>query len=922
MVTLAWLCYLLSAGAGAPAAPEPGLVAYYPCDEGHGSVLRDAGGQGYDGAVHGATFQRFGEGWALRLDGVDDFADCGEPPALALTTAVTLEVWARPSAVPPVGEPAIAGRDYASYVLTYYTDGQVWWYISGGGNNCKAPVSPGTWHHLVGTFDGQVLRLYVDGRLADTRTSAAPTAGRGGPFRIGASTGNVELTRGAHFAGLVDEVRVYDRAVSAEEVQRRFRTSHLSHALDATCVAYPYAGEVGVRLSTRGLGELPPGAVARVSLTPPGRAQALAAATVPDVPSWGTVAARLNVGKLAAGRYRVRAEVVDRAGRRVGRQAAATLTWPGRPSWPEGDASMPPLLWGSRQGLPRPRGMDGTGAPSMRVLNNLVTELLNTRPPADQTTFELNNPREGWVFVASRGRGVRVLLEHGAGAELLTAHAERGTEEAMRRLPAGTHRLRVALEPGGRLTRLIVRAIPELIYAQCGADPHVTAYGAYDWPYLGRHVLPHLNTMVGSGADAERPLAEEWRRQGKRWIVACGLPGLGNDTPITAEEVEAAWRDNPGLRDPLLDGIIVDEFLGGDSPQYPAWTEAFGRLTADPWLQGKAFYPYCSPLQGAPASQAFMRAVLESGNRLALERYLPEQRTEELAQAYLDTLLREQALDWERVFPGSVQQMVVCVGYLCAPPESLNVDPGVNYKVWLDMQLHLVANDPAFWRVGGLMTYLSSYADEEVVRFAGKLFRHYAIEGRTDRLTADPYVLPHVRSPDLEEGLAGWQVQAAEEGSISTGSMPGYSWLQGRYPPTSQGDTFLCLRRSGRGPNTVTQTLRALEPGRTYSLKAYSSVWRELGTEQQPALSLRVSGARLLPERCFRHAFPNCYSHTLGPYSTDHPAWLNYHQLVFVADAPEAQLAISDWSAPDTPGGPVGQELAVNFIEVQPYEVP
>ena len=879
------------------APPEPGLVAYYPCDEGRGSVLRDASGQGDDGTVHGATYERFGEGWALRLDGVDDFVDCGEAPASALTDAVTLEVWAYPSAVPGVGEPAIAGRDYASYVLTYYTDGQVWWYISGGGNNCKAPVAPGAWHQLVGTFDGASLRLYVDGRLADTRPSATPTIGPGGPFQIGASTGDVQFTHGAHFAGLVDEVRVCDRALSPEEVKQQSRTGHLSHALAVTCAAQPYAGTIEVRLDTRGLEELAPGATARVTLRRGSRTEALAAATVTNLPSWGTAKARLEVGALAPGEYDLRAEARDGAGRPVGQAAAMRVTWPGRPSWSGGGATM-------------------------RVLNNLVTELLNVRPAPNQSTFEFTNPRDGWVFFASRGQGARVLLERPDGAELLTALSERGTEEAMRRLPAGTHRLRVELEPGGRLTRLIVRAIPELIYAKSGANPQVTEYGLYDWPYLQRHVLPQLNTMVGSGAEAERPLVEEWKRRGKRWIVECGLPGLGSEAPIAADEVEAAWRGNPGLADPLLDGIIVDEFIGGDAPQYPAWTEAFRRLVADPSLAGKSFYPYCSPLQGAAPSRAFMEAVLTSGNRLALERYLPEQRTEELAEAYLDTMLRQQAVEWERAFPGSVQQMVVCVGYLSAPPESLNVDPGVDYKVWLDMQLDLVATDPAFWRVGGLMTYLSSYADEEIVRWAGKLFRHYAIEGRTDRLTADPYVMPHLRNPDFEEGLAGWQVSPAEEGSISTGNMAGFSWLEGRYPPTSQGDTFLCLRRSARAPNTVTQTIRALEPGRAYSVKAYSGAWRELERQQKLALAIRLRGGKLLPERCFQSAFPSCYSHTLGSFDAEHPAWLNYHQLVFVAEAAETELTISDWSAADAPGGPVGQEIAVNFVEVQPYELP
>jgi hypothetical protein len=46
---------------------------------------------------------------------------------------------------------------------------------------------------------------------------------------------------------------------------------------------------------------------------------------------------------------------------------------------------------------------------------------------------------------------------------------------------------------------------------------------------------------------------------------------------------------------------------------------------------------------------------------------------------------------------------------------------------------------------------------------------------------------------------------------------------------------------------------------------------------------------------------------------------MNYHWRIFRATGAEARLTISDWAAPDDPGGPVGQELMLNFVEVQPY---
>ena len=886
---------------------EQGLLAHYPCDEGSGAVLRDASGNADDGAIHGGEYVPFADGWALRLDGVDDFVDCGSREGFSPTRAVTVEAWVCPEAAPGVGEAGIVAKSYETFALTYYTDGQCWWYISGGGNNCQAPLSLNAWHHVVGTFDGETLRLYLDGRLAATHASATREIGTGGALFIGKSAGDPKFTRGAHFRGLVDEVRVYARALSADEVRVHYRTMHLTNALSLACHPYPFLGQLIVRVDPRGLGDLPPGAEATIALRRPGRKGIVAHASISPLTSHRTAEVRFAGAALQAGEYEVTAQATTRAAgqmRDIGRPGVARAAWPKPLSWPG-------------------------GGKKLRPLNNLVTELLSVRPGAAERAYEFTNPREGWVFVSSTAEvagadAVQVALDLPAGPEVLTAHraGNAPTQEAMRRLPAGEHRLLIQSQGGARLRRLTARAVPELVYARFGAHPHVGEFGPYDWAFLARYVLPNLNTMVGDGGEQQRPFAEQWKRQGKRWIVECSVPGLAEGSSVTPDEAEAFWTANPGLKDPLLDGIIADEFWAGDRPQYRAWTEAVRRIAANPALRGKTFYPYCGPMCGADLSHAFMKAVLDAGYRFALERYLPEQRTEEAARAFLDSSLRQQALEWREALPGSQKQMIVCFGYFSAPPESLDVDPAVNHKVYLDMQFNLVANDPAFAGVGGLMTYLSSYADEETVRWAGKLFRHYAIEGRADRLTSDPYLLPHLRNPDFEEGLDGWTVSPAGDGSVAVKSMSGYSWLEGRYPKTSQGDTLLWMKRSADRPNRVTQRIRALEPGRLYSLRAYTSDAQDLSVRQQLAVSIQVNGAEVLPERCFQHVFANCYSPHLGPFDAEHKAWMNYHWQVFRATGPDAELVISDWADGNAPGGPAGQELRANFVQVQPYDAP
>jgi hypothetical protein len=229
------------------------------------------------------------------------------------------------------------------------------------------------------------------------------------------------------------------------------------------------------------------------------------------------------------------------------------------------------------------------------------------------------------------------------------------------------------------------------------------------------------------------------------------------------------------------------------------------------------------------------------------------------------------------------------------------------------MQFHLMATSPAFWRLYGVMEYMAAYSDEESLRFAHELFRHYCIEGRRDRYTQDPYALAHIVNPDFAGGLEGWRVEAAKEGSVRTGAMEGFGWLQGRYPRTDMGDRFCVMECANAGPNRVAQTVQGLEAGRVYSVKCISANLGRLGEEDETPLDITVEGAEELDEFRFKFPYPSCYSHEVGLYTREHPACFSFHRLVFKAKGATAELVISD------PGGKEGQEAAFNFIEVQPF---
>ena len=80
------------------------------------------------------------------------------------------------------------------------------------------------------------------------------------------------------------------------------------------------------------------------------------------------------------------------------------------------------------------------------------------------------------------------------------------------------------------------------------------------------------------------------------------------------------------------------------------------------------------------------------------------------------------------------------------------------------------------------------------------------------------------------------------------------------------------------------------------------------------AVNVQIAGAEVCGNKSFQHTF-------LGGGTEEHPdrIWMTYLWRVFRANSKTAKLAISDWAGEKEPGGPIGQELIYNFIEIQPY---
>jgi hypothetical protein len=91
-------------------------------------------------------------------------------------------------------------------------------------------VSHGDWHHVVGTWDGQAQRLYVDGRLRRTQTTGDLTLN---PFSVAEQAAHIGSRNGKSefFQGSIDELLILDRGLSEDEVQALHQMGKESQSL-------------------------------------------------------------------------------------------------------------------------------------------------------------------------------------------------------------------------------------------------------------------------------------------------------------------------------------------------------------------------------------------------------------------------------------------------------------------------------------------------------------------------------------------------------------------------------------------------------------------------------------------------------------------------------------------------------------------
>ena len=212
-IGIAQTFFMASAAFGA----EEGLVGYWNFDEGSGDVAGDSSGNDNDGTlVREPEWVEGKFGKALKFDGAsrhkveiphsDSFAE--------ITEAVTIEAWVNPANFFSwvsfgVKEDITYGMfiNPAAFVRIHYS-GDLTLDTPGGILNANE------WTHVVGTYDGETVRIYINGELeAETNASIAIPADSAS-FVIGGTADARDW-----YTGMIDEVKLYSRGLTEDEVK-------------------------------------------------------------------------------------------------------------------------------------------------------------------------------------------------------------------------------------------------------------------------------------------------------------------------------------------------------------------------------------------------------------------------------------------------------------------------------------------------------------------------------------------------------------------------------------------------------------------------------------------------------------------------------------------------------------------------------
>ncbi|PIZ14977.1 hypothetical protein COY51_06770 [Candidatus Desantisbacteria bacterium CG_4_10_14_0_8_um_filter_39_17] len=204
---------------------ENGLVGYWNFDEGKGEVAKDSSGNDIYGEIIGAEWVKGIKGSALEFNGEDAYVDCGSDDILNIADAITIECWVKRTGDGVKWNGIVSkGAGSKGYQTFHYNPSNNFTiYLNtnatGYGSVMGQVIPLNEWMHLVVTYDSKekMVKLYQNGVMTASKQYEGQITDFAENFYIGRTTGF------NYFCGLIDEVRVYNRALTEAEIQEHYK---------------------------------------------------------------------------------------------------------------------------------------------------------------------------------------------------------------------------------------------------------------------------------------------------------------------------------------------------------------------------------------------------------------------------------------------------------------------------------------------------------------------------------------------------------------------------------------------------------------------------------------------------------------------------------------------------------------------------
>ena len=472
--------------------------------------------------------------------------------------------------------------------------------------------------------------------------------------------------------------------------------------------------------------------------------------------------------------------------------------------------------------------------------NNIVSSLKLT---CDNNKSSFVLAQDGWVRI--EGKLPASITFDGPGSHDFTVQSRRGNS-ATAFLPAASYTVNAALSSARRIGNNMYCSMDgkfntdTMVVIPTNARMSGRAgMFLYNWNYLDKNILDPFPVLLLNSTHTKE--IKHWRAQGRKVIRRTTiLP--------KADKTLELW--NKIAAEPEIDGIIPDEFvipsgrkssadsvLGYSNPGIGFAPENLQNITTWSKLHpSMRFWAWLGIPWNALNSdvEPLIKALRSNGGYVAWESYAFGRDCErELQTRYLN-----RAAGFKNL-PGGMSNFVVCPGTF----EHIDNNWGIDFKVWLDMQLHTVATHPDFKDTAGIGMWIAYYTDPELLRWYSTLVKHYAVDGKREMLSKQyGFKLQPglVKSPNWEN-LDCWQLT----GDAKLVPVKESQLKISPYMPKTTVNLLQLTAKNG-ATASASQQINGLTPQKVYNLEVAVVDPKQDGSEIVYPFAVEIDNAQVL----------------------------------------------------------------------------